>query len=384
MAGMTAVMRKVLAVERLLRPGTPKPPAAVRSVLVLEYMLPLGCCVHLTPVFAALKGDRPELQIVVATRGLGSAVLRHNPHVDALIETPDPLSDLPGAVRALRARLKQRGLQPECVLTGCSDQRTRIALLALLAVPVWRGGFTQAPELYARPLQRDPQQSLIGNNLRLAQMLGSRSHAREPELYYAAADAARAQALLRDANPHQLPVTVLVTQNSGGQRTGWHDERWVQVIRYAVEVLGHAVVYVGTAADSAAIEQLRAAAGGLGSSLAGQTSVAELAALLAAADMAVALDTGTMHVGRAVGLPMVVLGPSWQRPLEWLPLGLPQVRILRGEDRDGGAPEGYRLDEIRAEDVCHAMAELAQVYPASATAREQRLKRWISTTDPLR
>ena len=77
---------------------------------------------------------------------------------------------------------------------------------------------------------------------------------------------------------------------------------------------------------------------------------------------------------------MVVIGPSWQRPIEWLPLGVPQVRILRGEDREG-VPEGYRLDEVEAGAVTVALGELMGVYPASAESRAGRVKAGISAVD---
>jgi ADP-heptose:LPS heptosyltransferase len=89
-----------------------------------------------------------------------------------------------------------------------------------------------------------------------------------------------------------------------------------------------------------------------------------------------------MHVARAVGLPMVVLGPSWQKPLEWLPLGVENARILRGEVRDT-VPDGYRLDEISAEAVISALGELAEAYPPSPATREARLRAGISQVDHL-
>jgi ADP-heptose:LPS heptosyltransferase len=110
--------------------------------------------------------------------------------------------------------------------------------------------------------------------------------------------------------------------------------------------------------------------------------VTELAALLAMSDAMVTLDTGTMHVGRAVKTPMVVLGPSWQKPIEWMPLGVKNVRILRGEDRDT-VPEGYRLDEISAESVIEALDDLMRVYPGSAEARERRVGESLSVVDHL-
>ena len=382
MSGLKGVvLRGAMGVERLLRGRRLQVDSeTVKSVLVLEYMLPLGCCVHMTPVFEAIKADRPKLVVTVATRGLGAAVLRHNPRVDHVIETPDALTDTVEAAKVLRGELRRRLLRPDCVLIVASDRRTRIGLLGVLARAGWRGGFTLAGGMYQRALEYDRARSLIDNNLRVAGLVRCGEGHREPKVYFSAADVTAAEGLVREMKAEGRPVVVMVTQNSGGQRTGWHDERWVEVIRFASEGLGCSVIYVGTGADSAAVERLRGAAGGVGVSVAGRTSVTELAALLAMSDAVVSLDTGTMHVGRAVGVPMVVIGPSWQRPIEWLPLGVPQVRILRGEDREG-VPEGYRLDEVEAGAVTAALRELMGVYPPSAESRAERVRVGISAVD---
>lgn len=353
----------------------------VTQVLILEYRLPLGCCVHLTPLFEAIKRSRPEIEVTVATRSLGAEVLRHSPFVDHLIVTPDPLTDLPGAVRGLRAELKRRGLAPDCVLTGASDPRTRISLLGVVACSGWRGGYTLKPALYHRPIEYDWSQSLIANNLRVAKLIGCEAEGTRPRVFFSASDAAVASELLRAANPKDKPVVVFVTQNSGGQRTGWHTDRWARVIE-AAEARGCAVVYAGTVSDAAAIEAIRSVAGAGGVSLAGKTTVNQLAAVLAMSDVVVSLDTGTMHVGRAAGVPMVVLGPSWQKPLEWMPLGVENVRILRGEDRED-VPEGYRLDEISADAVIAALDELFLIYPSAAEARVARVAESLSAVDHL-
>ena len=350
-------------------------------MLVLEYLLPLGSCVHMTPVYEALRRARPEMTITVATRGLGLAVLRHSPFVDHLFETPDPFAAVGATVRSLRAQLRERGLAPGCCLTGCPDQRTRIALLALLACAGWRGGYTLEPSLYQRPLRVDPLASQIANNLRLAKGFGYAGELIEPRVFYTEADATEARGLLAELHGRGQPVLCVVTQNSGGQRTGWHDERWVAALQQAHRELGFGLAFLGTEADAAKIAALREAVGA-GVSLAGRTTIGQLAAVLALGDLAVSLDTGTMHLGRAVGVPMVVLGPSWQRPTEWLPVGKAHIRILRGADRVG-VPKGYRLDEITVGDVTAALAELAGLYPASEGAREARLAAGISAIDLL-
>jgi ADP-heptose:LPS heptosyltransferase len=238
------------------------------------------------------------------------------------------------------------------------------------------------PALYQQPLKYDWNSSLIANNLRIGGLLGCNVQALEPRVFFSREDVETARALVQKVNPAGRPLAVMVTQNSGGQATGWHTDRFVSVIRHAAEELGCAVAYVGTANDAVAIDAIRQAADGVGTSIAGQTNVNELAAVLAMSDVMVTLDTGTMHVGRAVQTPMVVLGPSWQRPIEWLPLTVPNTRILRGEDRDA-IPENYRLDEISADSVIEALDDLLRTYPPNAAARASRVEKRVSSIDLL-
>ncbi len=374
--------RLLLAVEAIVRrTATRRTGAPVKQVLFLEYRLPLGCCVHLTPVFETLKRNNPDVHIIVATRGLGIQVNRYSPFIDTLLETPDPLTDLKSATLSLRRQLRRIGLQPDCVLTGASDQRTRIALLAVLSSSGWRGGFTIKSSFYQRPLQYNPALSLIGNNLRLAELLGYSAMTRNPHVAFSSEDLEIAKTLIEPVNPQGKPLAIMVTQNSGGQSTGWHSDRWVKVLQ-AADARGYAIVYVGTCGDKAAIKEIAREADGLGTSIAGSTTIPQLAAILALSDLVITLDTGTMHVGRAVGVPMVVLGPSWQKPLEWLPLGIENVRILRGPDRDD-VPPNYHLDEIAATSVINAMDELLAAYPASSENRDRRQLQSLSDHDSL-
>ncbi len=390
-----------LAAERTLRRRPASIPASladVRSFLFLHYMMPLGYCVHDTPLYEGLRACRPDATIVVATRGTGFETLRHNPFVDQLISTADPLTDLRAAAKELRSGLRRRRVAPQVGITNCSNPRTRITLLNVLAGPHLRLGHTLAPALYHLPQRYDRSLSLIDNNLRLLELFGCARRHYEPRVFFSSANLATVRARLAEAAiSNSRPLVVFVTQNSGGQRTGWHADRFAAVIAHVHRMLGCQIAFVGTASDSPAIDALRALAAGLplpaaagrssssltqpaSVSFAGKTTISELAALLCLADYVVALDTGTMHMGRAAGVPMVVLGPSWQKPLEWLPLGNPKVRILRGADIDH-VPENYHLDEIETAPVLRALEELMHLYPASETARTARVEASLSGTD---
>ncbi len=380
------LMQCAIPAERLVRGAVAASPAdlaGMREFLFLQYMMPLGYCVHDTPLYEALRICKPDARITVATRGTGYATLRHNPFIDNLIATADPLRETQKAVKELRAALEQRGLAPACGITNCSNPRTRITLLNVFAGKHVRLGHTLAPALYHLPQTYNKAMSLIDNNLHLLTNFGCPPDHFEPRVFFPEADVEKMRGLLQaNGLTQEQPLVIFVTQNSGGQRTGWHGDRFAQVMRHVAQ--RSQIAFVGTRADQEAIEALRVQAGPLGSSasasFAGLTTISELSALLCLADYVISLDTGTMHIGRAAGTPMVVLGPSWQKPLEWLPLGRERVRILRGQDIDR-APADYQLDEIEPHSVIAAFEELHMLYPPSDLERSARLRKSLSTVD---
>jgi ADP-heptose:LPS heptosyltransferase len=377
----STLLRLLYHLVRLSRPRRHHDP---HTILVLQYQMPLGCCVHGTPLYAAIKQAHPNITLVVATRGLGLATLQHDPNIDHLIETQDPMASRASTgqvARQLRRELRRRNLVPDLILHDAANRAGTYALFALLLRLAPTAGFADAPPLYDTHIPYDPNLSLLDNNLRLP--YADPTH-REPAVYFTPADLAAARALLAEANPNARPITAFVLQGSGAQQTAWHDDRFAAVIAHG-ESLGHQLIFLGTASDAPTIDRIRSLANSTGTSLAGRTTIPQLAALLTLCDLLVSVDTGTMHVGRAAGLPMAVLAPTWQPMIEWLPLNLPHVRILRGPDRFieyGHVPPNYRLDEIHPPEVNQAITDLLATYPPSPQARETRAQRLLSTTRP--
>ena len=375
--------RLLYGLTRALRPSGKRrlqPLRAGTTVLYTQFEKPLGCCVHGTPLVEALHGIAPGVRLIVATRGMGAETLRHHPLVSDLIEVElDPAGSFRAAWRtaaAVRARLHARAIRPDVVVQDASSRRRSAGFLAALLRVAPTVGFGDAAGLYDVHLPYDPARSLIANTLRVAGVLGGGAEHREPAVYFSSAAAERAESLLSELPPEHRGRIGYVLQGSGGQRTGWHDERFAAVIM-ALEREGYGSVFLGTEADHGGIDRVRSRAESAGVSFAGRTTVAEAAAVLCQCDLLITLDTGTMHLGRAVGVPMVVLGPSWQPPVEWLPLGLERVQILRGADRDG-VPADYRLDEIEAAQVLAAAGNLLTRYPPNAEARQTRTRARLS------
>lgn len=340
-------------------------------ILVLQYLLPLGGCVHATPMYAALRRSLPHLPVYVVTRGLGAQVLRHNPDIAGILETPDAFTSLHAAGRSLARQLREHKLVPAWIVTDATNRRSSLALLGALYVHAPLVGYNLAASLQTVSLALDKSESMLANNLAIAAAIGAGAQHIEPRIFFSTADANDARSLLRSINPDGLPIAIFSTQSSGGQPSQWHEDRFQAVIA-AIAERGLLPVCVGTADQSSAIDALRSAVDVATASLAGKTDISTLAAVLALSDLCISIDTGTMHLARAVGVPLVVLAPTYQPAIEWLPLDLPQARVLRG----GGTapvPPTYRLDEVHVPAVLAAVEDLLTAFPPSAASREARV-----------
>lgn len=108
----------------------------------------------------------------------------------------------------------------------------------------------------------------------------------------------------------------------------WRNDRFARVADQLLDK-GMAVVFSGGPQDVRGIEEIRGAMTGKAASLAGRTSLKELAALYERVNVLITTDTGPMHLAAAAGTPVVALfGPT--APWRTGPFGEGH-KILRAE-----------------------------------------------------
>ena len=103
-------------------------------------------------------------------------------------------------------------------------------------------------------------------------------------------------------------------------------EQWRRIAA-AVAAHGHRVVVTGGPGERALAAGVAEAAGRSARSLAGETSLAELAEVIAAADAIVVGNTGPAHLAAAVGTPVVSLFAPTVPPERWRPWRVPHVLL---------------------------------------------------------
>jgi heptosyltransferase-1 len=125
---------------------------------------------------------------------------------------------------------------------------------------------------------------------------------------------------------HERQAIAALLKVEGGDRSGkivainpvaqwktklWQNAKFAKLADYLAERYGVTVVFSGGLADRPIVEDIRLRMKARPLNLAGRTTLKELAALYEQAVCLISTDTGPMHLGAAVGTPVVALfGPT--------------------------------------------------------------------------
>lgn len=262
------------------------------------------------------------LTAVPALRAVRSALPDH----ELVLATPRPLRPLVDLSRTVDELLPTDGLE-QLAWDGAAPE---------VAVNLHGRG----PESH-RLLQRLRPGRLVAFANSEAQVEGPTWEADEHEvvrwsrLVAESFDALADPADLRIDVPSQEPVVadaVVVHVGAAAPARRWPEDRFAVVARWAAEQ-GHPVVLTGSMHEVGIARRVQRLADLSAETVsAGQTDLAQLAALVAAARLVVSGDTGMAHLASAFGTPSVVLfGPT--PPARWgPPPGGPHTVIWHGHE----------------------------------------------------
>lgn len=264
----------------------------------------LGDLVHTLPAVAAIRLAHPFAQIDWLVDRVHREFLDLVPVVSSTI----PLRKATGggwlqALRELRARQYDVAIDFQGLLKS--------AALARLSGAARVIGFDRksaregtASLLYTQRVAAGDVRHVIDKNLRLAATLGAPQHRRDFPILpipSAALDAIRAEGIARFA---------LINCGAAWPNKRWPAERFGHLATWLRERHGLASVALWGPGEQALAEDVVRQSQGAAVA-APPTSLADLVAIAAAADVMVSGDTGPTHVASAMGTPVVALfGPT--------------------------------------------------------------------------
>ncbi len=281
----------------------------IQSLLLFKLRY-LGDVLLTTPSVRLLRRSYPDAHITMVVNKGTEDILRHNPHLDRVLTVER------GATWRLLRGLRER--RYDVSVDFASGDRA--AWLALLAGAPRRIGFhtTEGFRRFINTQQvKAPGTPVHTVDLYLSFLregLGLMTDDKSPELHTGAEDGTVADELLAR---HQLAGRRFILAHLGARhpQNRWPLENWKALAKASPMP----VVFVGTVQDAADT----AVAGGI--SLAGQTSVLQLAAMAKRAALFIGQDSGPMHIAAAMGTRVVALfGPS-SDAVSWHPWGAGHV-----------------------------------------------------------
>ena len=336
---------------------TPLPPLADMRRLLVVKTSAIGDVIHALPVVQAIKDAAPGITLDWVVRARSADVLRGNPAIDTLHILPDKpgAGDLLALRREMHAAhydiaLDMQGLALSGLITFLSGAPVRVG---------WDRGREGNALFLTHPLVpgKAPVRHEIDLLYGFAEALGAYTAHPEytPQPYLAAEGAAKAAQWLQSLTRPRVALNV------GASRAykRWPAERWGEVARGLVED-GLGLVFIGDKNDAAVVAELAPTLpGGSFVNLSGQTTLRELASVLAACDLLVSGDSGPMHLAVAVGTPTVALFGATD-PKRHGPYG--RRNVILHDPSPGAMVPGKRPTEAAG------TASLARLSPAQVLA----------------
>jgi ADP-heptose:LPS heptosyltransferase len=328
-------------IAMLARPLVGRTPGAIISVL---YIKPdhLGDLLLATPVLAALRQRLPKARVTALVGPWSRMVLERNPDVDVLLTCPFPgferrpkdegrvivsvlssfifrLSSFVTPYRTLiHYALLLRAGRYDLAIIGRDDHWWGAALALLAGVPLRIGyAVPECRPFLTTALPWNPRDHVTAQGLALVDAAHPAPHPPSPiphPPFSARFDPTQDDITWADTwivaqGLGDVPL-VLLHPGTGGPAKLWFAERWAAVAD-AVQKEGTRLVLTGGPDELGLVAEVAEHMHSAVLTLAGQTSVGQLAALMRRATLVLGVDSGPLHLAAAQGVPTLHLyGPG--------------------------------------------------------------------------
>jgi heptosyltransferase-2/heptosyltransferase-3 len=280
----------------------------------------LGDLLFVTPGLHALRDALPDARITLLVGPWNVNVVRDNPDVDAILTCAFPGFErrpkagalAPYRLLADTARhLRGEGFDAALVLRF--DHWWGAWLAAEAGIPTRIGyDLPETRPFLTEAVAYTSDRHEVLQNTRLLQALAPHISGEPGPTRFVISEDDRnwAEAWLQSQGASATRPLAAIHPGAGAAVKQWPPERWAAIAQHLIEQYGAQVLLTGSEAERSLVDAVKRALGPPVLDAAGQTSLGQLAALLARCHLALGSDSGPLHLAVAVGTPTIHLhGP---------------------------------------------------------------------------
>jgi lipopolysaccharide heptosyltransferase II len=334
-----------------------------RDAILVRGVNWIGDAVMTLPALRALRLANPESRIALLVKPWVSPVFEKDPNIDELIIYSERHKGVKGRLR-LAGELRGHGFRRAVLFQNAIDA----AIITFLAGIPERIGYSRdarrALLTKAVPFDRHARGlHHVGYYLNLLEKAGFDVKASQPWIYLSLEERLEARAELAGL---RRPVVAINPGASYGSSKRWHPSRFAEVTTRIIDELDGSAVLLGGPAETGIAEEIlegiRARSSGEDVTsgpaprvrmMAGSTTLRKLIALLSEVDLLVTNDSGPMHIGYAVGTPVVAVFGSTSPELTG-PVGYGDVVVRKEVDCAPCFERKCRKGQIKCMDLVTA------------------------------
>ena len=304
-------------------PG-PRPvphPDQVRQILIFGDM-GIGNFIMFTPTLRALRRHFTRAEIVVLfMKSRGLPAVRGLDTVDRCeVVSPRKSDGLP-AFLAFAREVRQRNIHPDLVV-GRWNARPHATMLTAWLRPRWRVGHVSSAgfegycdSVYNFPVSMSIDAHEVERNLDLVRRIGATPEPATLEFPLSQADHQEASRIIESRRFRPDRLICLQVGSSAIQKWKRWPEAHSRALAVALADRGFDLAFVGSPDEAALVDEVLAGTPLLSEvgriNLCGSMSVHATGAFMQRARVLVCNDSGLMHVGAVLGVPLVaIMGPT--------------------------------------------------------------------------
>ena len=281
----------------------------VRNLLCVR-LDSIGDVLMTTPAIRALR-ETFGCRVTLLTSGAGAAAAKHVPEVDEILTFAAPWMKVPqpGDLEGLQRLLRSQAFDAAAIFTVYSQSPLPAAYLCYLAgIPRRLAHCHENPYHLLTDWQPDPEPATqvrheVQRQLDLAARVGARTSNERLSFTVPEWAAQRVQRLVQWSRG---PLVVVHPGASAASRR-YPPEQYARAVDLLVEQTGCGVFFTGDRGEEALVHTVQEGMKHPSRALVGCLDLAELAALIAEADLLISNNTGPAHVAAAVDTPVVDL-----------------------------------------------------------------------------